>query len=89
MSTTTDRLAARARKKTKVLKKKAGDVAQDATQEALEHLRENAAEYYERGRETVEGAASAFERYVREQPIKSLLIAAGAGLLFGRFWMRR
>ena len=88
MSTATDRLAARARKKTKVLKK-AGNVAQDATQDALEHLRENAAEYYERGRETVEGAASAFERYVREQPVKSLLMAAGAGLLFGRFWMRR
>ena len=88
MSTTTDRVAAWARKKTKVLKKKAGD-ARDTAQEALEQLRWNAAEYYERGRDSVEGAASAFERYVREHPVKSLLMAAGAGLLFGRFWMRR
>jgi hypothetical protein len=30
-----------------------------------------------------------FEQYVRERPVKSVLIAAGIGLLFLRFWMRR
>jgi ElaB/YqjD/DUF883 family membrane-anchored ribosome-binding protein len=89
MSTITDRIAPSRKKKAKALKKKATNVAQDVAQEAMEEIRESAAEYYELGREKVEGAASRFERYVREQPIKSLLIAAGAGLIFGRFWMRR
>jgi ElaB/YqjD/DUF883 family membrane-anchored ribosome-binding protein len=28
-------------------------------------------------------------QYVREQPLKSILIAAGVGLVLGRFWLRR
>jgi ElaB/YqjD/DUF883 family membrane-anchored ribosome-binding protein len=28
-------------------------------------------------------------QYVREQPLQSLLIAACAGLVLGRFWLRR
>jgi ElaB/YqjD/DUF883 family membrane-anchored ribosome-binding protein len=28
-------------------------------------------------------------QYVQEQPLTSLLIAAGVGLVLGRFWMRR
>jgi ElaB/YqjD/DUF883 family membrane-anchored ribosome-binding protein len=30
-----------------------------------------------------------FAQYVREQPLKSILIAAGVGLVLGRFWLRR
>jgi ElaB/YqjD/DUF883 family membrane-anchored ribosome-binding protein len=30
-----------------------------------------------------------FAQYVREQPLKSILIAAGVGLVLGRFWVRR
>jgi ElaB/YqjD/DUF883 family membrane-anchored ribosome-binding protein len=29
------------------------------------------------------------EEYIREQPLKSVLIAAGLGLVLGRFWLRR
>ena len=29
------------------------------------------------------------EDYIKEQPIKALLIAAGVGLLVGLFWRRR
>jgi ElaB/YqjD/DUF883 family membrane-anchored ribosome-binding protein len=30
-----------------------------------------------------------FEQFIRQQPLKSLLIAAGVGMLLGGFWMRR
>jgi ElaB/YqjD/DUF883 family membrane-anchored ribosome-binding protein len=30
-----------------------------------------------------------FVQYIREQPLKSMLIAAGVGLVLGRFWLRR
>ena len=43
----------------------------------------------EQGRDNVHGVLCNFEQYVRERPLKSVLIAAGVGLLFGRFWMRR
>ena len=29
------------------------------------------------------------EQFILERPLKTVLIAAGIGLLFGRFWMRR
>ena len=88
MSTTSERLGAQAEEVSKDLKEMGG-IVRDAAQEKLGHMRENATEYYEHGRDKVHGVASAFEHYVRERPATTLLIAAGIGLLFGRFWMRR
>ena len=64
-------------------------MATDAAQEKLGQLRDNASEYYEQGREKVFGVQRTVEQFICEQPVKSVLIAAGVGLLFGRFWMRR
>jgi ElaB/YqjD/DUF883 family membrane-anchored ribosome-binding protein len=88
MSTTSDRLGPQAQAVSKDLKEMGG-IVRDAAQEKLGYVRENATEYYEHGRDKVHGVASAFEHYVRERPVKSLLIATGIGLLFGRFGMRR
>ena len=66
-----------------------GDIVKDAAQEQLGQVRENATECYEQGRDKVHGVGCDFEQYVRDRPVKSVLIAAGVGLLFGRFWMRR
>ena len=88
MSTTSDRLGAQAKEVSNDLKEM-GDIVRDAAQEKLGQVRENATEYYEHGRDKVHGVASTFEQYVRQQPIKSVLIAAGIGLLFGHFWKRR
>ena len=41
------------------------------------------------GREKVRQVEQSIEQYIREQPLKSMLIAAGVGLVLGRFWMRR
>ena len=88
MSTTSDRLGAQANEVSKDLKEM-GAIVRDAAQEKLGQVRENATEYYGQGRDKVHGVACTFEQYVRERPVKSVLIAAGVGLLFGRFWMRR
>jgi ElaB/YqjD/DUF883 family membrane-anchored ribosome-binding protein len=88
MSTTRDRLGAQAQEVSKDLKDMGG-IVRDAAKEKLGQVRENANEYYEQGRDTAHGAMSNFEHYVRERPVRSVLIAAGIGLLFGRFWMRR
>jgi ElaB/YqjD/DUF883 family membrane-anchored ribosome-binding protein len=87
MSTTRDRLGAQAKEVSKGLKEM-GDTVRDAAQEKLGQVSEDATEIHELGRDNVHGVLCHFEQYVRERPVKSVLIAAGIGLLFGRFWMR-
>jgi ElaB/YqjD/DUF883 family membrane-anchored ribosome-binding protein len=88
MSTTSDRLGAQSNELSEDLKEM-GATVKDAAQEKLRNVRENATEYYEQGRDNAHGVLCDFEQYVRARPLKSVLIAAGVGLLFGRFWMRR
>jgi ElaB/YqjD/DUF883 family membrane-anchored ribosome-binding protein len=88
MSTTTDRFGAQAKAVSDDLEE-IGAIARDAAQEKLGQVRENATEYYEQGRDKVDCVVCTFGHYVRERPVKSVLVAAGIGLLFGRFWMRR
>lgn len=66
-----------------------GGIATAAAQEKLETLRDDASEYYEEGRAKAHDVQHSVERFIQEQPVKAVLIAAGVGLLFGRFWMRR
>ena len=65
-----------------------GGAASDAAQEKLGQVSENASEYYEQGRDKVHDVVCTFEQFVRQQPFKSVLIAAGVGWLLGRFWRR-
>ena len=85
---TSDRLGMQAKEVSKDLREM-GDILRDAAEETLGQVRENATEFYEQGRDKIYGVGGSFEQYVRERPVKSVLIAAGIGLLFGRFWMRR
>jgi ElaB/YqjD/DUF883 family membrane-anchored ribosome-binding protein len=52
-------------------------------------MRENASDYYDQGRDRLHDVVGTVEQFVRQQPFKSVLIAAGAGWLLGRFWRRR
>jgi len=83
----TARLRDQAREVTKDFQEM-GQIANEAVQENLGQMRENASECYERGRDGVHKAERNFEQFIREQPFKSLLIAAGVGLFLGRFWRR-
>jgi ElaB/YqjD/DUF883 family membrane-anchored ribosome-binding protein len=66
-----------------------GALARDVAHEGLEELQENASAVYEQGRDKVRGASRTLERFIAEQPLTSVLIAAGVGLFLGRFWMRK
>lgn len=58
------------------------EISQKA-QELTAQGKETVAEYYEQGRECVLEWQQQLEHQGREQPLRSLLIAAGIGLLIG------
>lgn len=65
-----------------------GSKAKGMAQEQFEQLRNTASEYYQQGRQKLGEWEDSLEQYVREQPMKSLLIAAGVGALLGILWRR-
>ena len=90
MSTASDRLGNQAMEVKKDLQEM-GQTVRDAAQEKLGQLREHASGYYQQGQDKVQGIVCALEQSVGQQPLRSVLIAAGVGFLLGRFWswMRR
>ncbi len=55
---------------------------------ATRQLRESARECYQQGREKAMEWEQELEQYVRERPVKSMLIAAGIGVAVGILWRR-
>ena len=66
-----------------------GGIVREVAREKLGELREGAVEYYEQARGKARQAEDALGEFIRRRPITSVLLGAGLGLLFGRFWMRR
>jgi len=58
-------------------------------QQKYEHGREQLQEKIEHGKERLHDAKSGLEGFVRERPVTSLMIAAGAGALLGYALSRR
>ena len=83
-----DRLDRQSRQVTKDLRQ-IGATAKAVAREKLGQLRDNASDYVEQGRKKKQQIEHGFEQYIRESPLKSILIATGVGLLLGRFWRRR
>ena len=88
MSNTSDQLGKQAKEVTEDLQEM-GETVRDAAQEKLGQVGEKAAEYCEQAQDKVHGVACACEQFVRERPLRSVLMAAGIGWLLGRFWKRR
>lgn len=68
---------------------KIGKTVRDVAQEKLDQVSEKSSEYYEQGLDKVHGIACNCEQFLRKRPLTSVLIAAGIGWFFGRFWKRR
>lgn len=88
MTKTDDRLGKQAMKVKKDLQQMGG-TAKDVAEDQLEQVGEIASEYYEQGRDKVHGVACACEQFIRERPLRSVLMAAGIGWLLGRVSRRR
>ena len=88
MSTTTHRL----RKQTVEVGEdleELGAIAKEAAHEKVDELRDEAAECCARQQRKLSDRVASIERYVRDRPFRSLLVAASIGLLLGRVWKRR
>ena len=84
MSNATDQLGKQATDVTEDLQKMAGTV-KNATEAKIGEVGQKAAEYGEQVQDKVHGVACACEQFVRERPLRSVLMAAGIGWLLGRF----
>jgi len=88
MATASERLRKQAKQMTKDLRKMRG-TAKSAARETLERIRENSSQRYALGRGKVHQTESAVKQFIQKRPLKSVLIAASVGALFGSFWLRR
>lgn len=61
----------------------------DAAREKFNEFRDQATGYYKKGRKKAAELEGGIEDYIKDQPIKAMMIAAGVGMLFGLFWRRR
>lgn len=66
-----------------------GIINKAVLEEKVQHIRDSARDVYTRGKDKVQAMEEGFEDYVKERPIKSILVAAGIGVLIGFFLRRR
>lgn len=65
-----------------------GTIAREGAQETLEEARARAGKIYEDQRRELKAKEERLVEMVREKPVQSLLISAGAGLVLGMFLRR-
>ena len=66
-----------------------GTEARKAAQEKLGDLRDTAGQYIDQGRARVRDFSDTLEMQIRDQPLRSVLIATGIGFVLGFLWSRR
>ena len=69
--------------------KEIGNLLRDAVEDKLGNLRESASDVGRRGREQAMEYRSDVEDFVRNDPVKSIAIAAGVGFLLGILMCRK
>jgi len=69
-----------------------GDVREAAKRAAMhgaEAIRETAHDYLDRGRTRAREVGETVHGHLREQPVKSLVIAGAVGFILGMLWVRK
>ncbi len=66
-----------------------GNQVRDAATQKYTDLRDQATEYYNDGRERATEWEEGVEQYIKDQPLKAVLMAAGVGVILGMIWKRR
>ena len=66
-----------------------GNATRRMANDSVEALRDSANQYLDEGRVRVRELSESMQHRVQEQPMKSVLIAAGIGFLLGVLWVRR
>jgi ElaB/YqjD/DUF883 family membrane-anchored ribosome-binding protein len=66
-----------------------GKATKTRATEYYEDGKEKSAEYYQQGKQRVADVGDRVEGYIREKPLQSVMIAAGAGALLGFLLTRR
>lgn len=66
-----------------------GVAAKQMAQESLSQVRDAASDCMEQGRARAHDLSRSIENQIREQPLRSVLIAGGIGLLLGVLLIRR
>ena len=65
-----------------------GHAATGAAREQVENVRDTAANYVDQGRDKIKDLEASLETRLREQPLKSMLVAGGIGFVLGLFLRR-
>jgi ElaB/YqjD/DUF883 family membrane-anchored ribosome-binding protein len=65
------------------------DAVKRLASESVEAVRETAHDFLDQGRAKVQEIGGSVETRVRQEPVKSVLIAAGIGFVVGLFFWRR
>jgi ElaB/YqjD/DUF883 family membrane-anchored ribosome-binding protein len=65
-----------------------GSQIKEGAQEAMQQVGASAAQLAEMGRTTIDQLEVSLEDRIRNKPLQSVLIAAGAGMLLGLLWKR-
>lgn len=65
--------------------KRSGQLATDAAT----MVQENASQYYDKGMQKAKKFEKSLESRIQKNPIQSLLIVAGVGMVLGALWNRR
>ncbi len=63
-------------------------IAADAGRNQVKKVRDAATEQYDDAKERVYNWEEMLEACVREKPLKSILVAAVAGMIIAKFWRR-
>jgi ElaB/YqjD/DUF883 family membrane-anchored ribosome-binding protein len=66
-----------------------GNTARRMASDSVETIRDSANQYLDEGRARVRELSETMQHRVQDQPMTSVLIAAGIGFVLGVLWVRR